>query len=154
MLLDKTTAVSWALYVFSTAVMENRKLMWLKATDACNWKQETLFFSCRMCLRILSPIQQLGVFGCSSSKLLWQLCSEVWRMQPTPPTVCNRLMGSSPPHNGTVTQSSSWEGGEIWSGGPKTDCVEYLGCCVLCGTVEPFATGKSIHHTVSPIDRF
>lgn len=57
---------------------------------------------------------------------------------------------SSLRHNGTVTQSSSPEGGEIWWGGLKLICGVYLRCSVLCGTVETFATGKSIHH-LSPL---
>lgn len=43
-------------------------------------------------------------------------------MRPTPPTVCESLVGSdlsTTRHNGTVTQSSSREGGEIWWGGQR-----------------------------------
>ncbi len=86
-------------------------------------------------------------FAPISFVLLRQLCSEFWTMQPTPPTVCDSLMGSDL-STMELLLGRPLKGGEIWWGGQKLICVDYLRCSVLYGTDEPFTTGKSIHHTV------
>lgn len=78
--------------------------------------------------------------------------SGFWKMQPTPPA------GLSP---SWAESSSLYSTMELWlncpctmgkfdEGGSKDD----LRCWLLNGTVETFVTGKSIYHTVLPVDRF
>lgn len=142
-----TSAVSWGLYLFRTTVMKMSELLWLEAADACNGKQEFIF-SHRIVLEMYIT-NSAGFCICSSSFLLWQLCSEFWTMQSAPPTACESLMGSDLSTTPkwkcySAVLSGGW--GNLMRGLKKWSVC--LRCSVLYGTVEPLLTGKSVHHTV------
>lgn len=147
MLLDKKTLL-WAELHTCSALLSREIESWCgkkPQTPATENKKD--FFSHRTCLRILSPIQQLGLFACSSSVLLWQLCSEFWRMQPTLLTAVRASWVHTSSLDATVELllSRSLERvGKFKERGQKLIYVVYLRCSVLYGTVEPFTTGKSI----------
>lgn len=154
MLLDKTT-LQWASYVFSTVVMGNRKLMWLKAAVACKWKQERLFkshnwesshqFSSWLFLLVvlLSCCDNFVVSfgGCSPPSPQFERASWVQ----TSPLYATVELLLNRPHKRV---------GKYDDGGQKLIYVEYLRCSVLYGTFETFATGKTIHHTAPLLTDF
>lgn len=123
-----------ALWVFSATVMTNLKLLWSKA-NADNRKTRMSFPVYRTCLWNLSPILQLD----------FVLVVLVFRRtQVTPPTVCEPLME-------LLLNCPRKRVGKFDEGGAKKD----LRCrCALWNCWAVRYTGKSIHHTVPPADRF